>query len=112
MCLMWERCLCSIFIHLSRQGEQTKHTGNMISIYLKEIALPKNGLYSAHLFSAADRIRIFSAAVVSWGTQGDGLVSGRVSWYYQESDLVSSYVLAIQIKHLFHVPNTSSYTYP
>lgn len=51
----------------------------MISIYLKEIALPKNGLYSAHLFSAADRIRIFSAAVVSWGTQGDGLVSGRVS---------------------------------
>lgn len=84
------------------RGDQTKHTlfGTAIFFYLKEIILLVF-LLDPFFFPAADRIK---TAVLSWETQGEGLVFGR------ESDPVSSYAFAIQIKHFFHARNTLSCT--
>lgn len=87
------------------RGDQTKHTlfGRAISFYLKEIILLVFLLDPFFFFfPAADRIK---TAVLSWEMQGEGLVFGR------ESDPVSSYAFAIQIKHFFHARNTLSCTY-
>lgn len=78
------RVVYTISLNMHRdRGDQTKHTRKLLS--------QKVYFSLAHFFPAAHRIK---SVVVSWGTQGEGLVLGKAGCVV-ESDPVSSYALAI-----------------